>query len=37
MVGSGASDHAFEVADEGTVGPQARSFVAEDFAYFVVQ
>ena len=37
MVESGASDQEVEVADEGNVGPQARSFVAEDHAYFVVQ
>ena len=34
---SGASSQEVEVADEGTLGPQARSFVAEDLAYFVVQ
>ena len=37
MVESGASDQEVEVADEGALGSQARSFVAEELAYFVVQ
>ena len=37
VVQNGASDQEVQVADKGTFGSQARSFVAEESAYFVVQ